>query len=288
MAPLTIRRMPTSPKIDRALQPFGNAVEIVDEQLTGRGPFGLPLGRPRFGEPDILVDADQSALLLLAEIARDIGAAHHRYLALAVDERLDRVGDDIVMFHVGDRNVDPRHLGDLPSIAAGRVDDDFGAHDALVGDHEPVAGRRLGKPRNQCLADDRRAQILRADRHRVAQPRRVGMAVAGRIGPRDHAIGGHERVNPANLLRGNNLHVEADILRIAVDIFHPRKLALVGRQADAARPVPADILAGQLLQPGIEVVAVGVDLGEVIAAGDARALPRGVPRRARGQLVLFD
>jgi len=192
------------------------------------------------------------------------------------------------MFHVGDGNVDPRHLRHLPRIAARRIDDDLGADSALVGDDVPLAGGKLGQPGDQGLADDRRAKVLRADRHRVAQPRRVGVAVAGRIGPRNHPVGGHERVDPADLFGADDLHVEADILRIAMDIFHPRKLALVGRQADTARPVPADILAGQFLQPGIEVVAVGVDLGEVIAAGDARALPCGVPRRPRGQLVLFD
>ena len=54
---------------DRALDPPGDAVEVVGEQLAGRFPLGDSLGRPRFLKLDILVDADQPAILFLPEIA---------------------------------------------------------------------------------------------------------------------------------------------------------------------------------------------------------------------------
>ena len=77
------------------------------------------------------------------------------------------------------------------------------------------------------------------------------MTVAGRISAGNHAVSGHERINAADFLGRDDLHVEPDDLRIAVDIFEPRQLALIGRKADTARFVPADILPRQRFQPGI-------------------------------------
>ena len=52
--------------------------------------------------------------------------------------------------------------------------------------------------------------------------------------------------------------------------------------------VPAGGLAGLRLEPRVQVVAVGVDLGQVVVGDEARALAGGVPGGARGQLALLD
>ena len=192
------------------------------------------------------------------------------------------------MLHVGHRDVAPRHLRDLARVTARRVDDHFGADHPLLGRDVPLARRKLGQPGHPVLADDGRAHLLCADRQRVAQARRIGVPVLRRPRPRDHAVGRHERVDPPDLVGADDLHVEADDLRIAVDVAQPRQLALVGREPDSARLMPADILPGQPLEPGVELIAVGMHLGEVEAAGDARALPRRVPGRTRSKLVLLD
>jgi len=62
----------------------------------------------------------------------------------------------------------------------------------------------------------------------------------------------------------------------------------VVREAQAAGLMPTRILTGQAFQLRIQAVAVGVDLGEVVAAGDARALARGMPGGPGGEFVLFN
>ena len=114
------------------------------------------------------------------------------------------------------------------------------------------------------------------------------MAVTRRIGPGDHAVCGQKRIDTADFFWTDNLHVEADNFRHAVDIFEPSQLALVGRQPDAARFVPADILPGNSLQPRIKVIAVGMDFREIIATRDARTLPRRVPCGAGRQLIFLN
>ena len=52
--------------------------------------------------------------------------------------------------------------------------------------------------------------------------------------------------------------------------------------------MPADILAGQFLQPGVKQVAVVVDFGQVVISNQAGALPGGMPGGARGQLAFFN
>ena len=103
------------------------------------------------------------------------------------------------------------------------------------------------------------------------------MAVAHRPGARDHAVGRHKGIDAPNLFRVNNLHVEADDLRIAMDIFEPGQFPLIGRQTNAAGLMPADILTRNLFQLGIEFIAIGVDFRQIIATGDAWALPRRMP-----------
>jgi len=47
---------------------------------------------------------------------------------------------------------------------------------------------------------------------------------------------------------------------------------LVVRQPQTAAGMPAHVLTGQRLELRIQLIAIGVDLGEIVAAGDVRAL----------------
>ena len=192
------------------------------------------------------------------------------------------------MLHVRHRNVDASHLRYLPGITAGGIDHDLSTHSSLVGDHIPFTGGQLAQAGYQRLADNGCTQIFGTDCHSVAQTRRVGVTVARGIGPRDHPIGRQKRVDPPDFLRRNNLHVEANDLGITVDIFEPRQLPLIGSQTDATRLMPTHILPGQSFEPGVQIVAVGMDFRKIVAAGDTRALARRMPGRPRGELVLLD
>lgn len=114
------------------------------------------------------------------------------------------------------------------------------------------------------------------------------MAIACRSRACDHPFGRQKGVDPPDFCRVDDLHVEADDLRISVNIFEPGQFALIGCKANAARFMPTDILPGEAFKSRIQVVAVSVDLGEIVAPGDAGALPRRMPGGAGSQFILLD
>ena len=71
-------------------------------------------------------------------------AAHNGDFFFAVLERRNGIGDDIMMLHIGHRNVDACHLRDLPRIAARRIDNDFRADRSLFCLNIPFARWQLG------------------------------------------------------------------------------------------------------------------------------------------------
>ena len=275
--------------LNRALQPWGDALQIFGEQLAGRIPFRVSAAwRPCFGQARIFVHANQSAFLLLPEISRHMGATHDRYFFIAIFECGDRIGDNIMMFHVRHRNINARHLRDLPGIAARRIYDDFGPNRALFRLHIPFARWQLRQARHAVFAYNFGAHILGTNGERVANTRWISMSVFGRPRTGDDTVKRHEWVVAENFLRRDNLHLEPDDFRKALNVAHPRQLALVGCKTDAAGFMPTDILPGQTFQPWIEVIAIGMHLGKVEAARDVGALSSRVPCRAGGQLILFD
>ncbi len=135
--------------------------------------------------------------------------------------------------------------------------------------------------------------IVRAERrgdlhHRVAGARRVDVAVVERPGAGQHAVRRHERVDPPDLLRADDLHPEADVGGDPLDPLEVVDLELAGGEPDAARRVPAGRLPGLRLEAGVQVVAVGMDLGQVVVGDEARALAGRVPGGAGGQFALLD
>jgi hypothetical protein len=248
----------------------------------------MALRRPRLAQVAVLVDADQARFLFLAEVAGHVGIAHHRDLDAALGERLDRMGHDVVVLHVRDRRVRADHRGDLPRVTTRRVDDDLRDDRPMLGRDFPLAARAPADPGHPVVAQDRDAEVARALRERVADPGRIAMAVVLRPRRRDHPVGRQVRVQALDLVDPDDVHPEADVPRVPEDALQPRELVRVAREPQTAAPVPADVLPGQGLEPGIELIAVGVDLREVVAAGDARALAGGVPGGTGGQLVLLD
>jgi hypothetical protein len=63
------------------------------------------------------------------------------------------------MLHIGDRNVDPRHLRHRPGVATSSVDHHPRAHGALFGVHLPLAIGQLIQPGHPVFADDPRALL---------------------------------------------------------------------------------------------------------------------------------
>ena len=66
-------------------------------------------------------------------------AAHRELLRSAVDKRLDRAGDEVVVLDVDYGQVRAHHPRHLPGVATGGVHDHFRHHHALFGDDFPFA-----------------------------------------------------------------------------------------------------------------------------------------------------
>ena len=154
------------------LEPRHDAVVVGGEQLALRLPR-----RPV--QPDgvgvrLLVDADESRFLLHADVAGDLGVvAHHRELAGEVDELRHRLGDEVVVGHAGDGQVQPRPLSDLACVRASGVHDVLANVLALLGDHPPLAVRLRPDAGDAVVAHDRRA-LLPGARGQREGPHRPG------------------------------------------------------------------------------------------------------------------
>ena len=114
------------------------------------------------------------------------------------------------------------------------------------------------------------------------------MAVLGGPGAGEDAVHVHERIDLPDLLRVDDLAVEADELADARDVVEPLHLGRLHREPDAATAVPAHVLPGLLLELRVEPDPVVVDLRHVVVGDEARTLARRVPGRARGELPLLD
>ncbi len=97
------------------------------------------------------------------------------------------------------------------------------------------------------------------------------------MGPGKDALDLEPGVQFADAIRANDLHLETNIGRKSCNVAEPVHFLGRGGDADAAAAVPAGRMTGQRLQPGVQRIAVVMDLGHVVIADEGRALPGGVP-----------
>ena len=135
--------------------------------------------RPAFPGIGGLVNADQRGFLFLAVVRGRIRVAHDRHFLIALDKFRHLFGDDIGVFHIGDRDVGPHHLAHLAGVTAGRVDHHFADHITLAGLHFPVARHPLLDASDARVGHDFRAHLPRAFRHCITDASRVDMPVSG-------------------------------------------------------------------------------------------------------------
>ena len=191
------------------------------------------------------------------------------------------------MLHVGDRHVGAGHPAHLARVAPGRVHHHLAHHGALVGDDLPLAAGTLPHVRHPGVARDGGAHVARTLGERVAAAGGIHVAVLGGPGAGEDAVHVHEGVDLPDLLRVDDLAVEADELADARHVVEPLHLGRLHREPDATAPVPAHVLPGLLLELRVEPDPVVVDLRHVVVGDEARALARRVPRRAGGELPLL-
>ena len=193
-----------------------------------------------------------------------------------------------MVLHVADRQIRPDHLRHLPRKAPRSVHHDFTGDLALLGIDLPLPRGQAVDIHHPVVSHNLDAHVGRTPGHRIGQAGRVSVAVVHRPGASNHALNIVKRIELFNLSGVDDLHAEADVIRDAFHRVEPIEISLLARNADTARGVPTHILTGLFLERGIQPITVVMDLGEVVVADEAGALPGRVPGRARGQLALLN
>ena len=217
-----------------AAQPGHQAIQVVGKQFAVGVPVGKPPRRPGLGHADMLINADQAGLLLLADISRGVRVADDGDFFIAVHEFGHRPGNDVMVFHIRDRQISADHLRHPAGEAACRIDHHFGNHRAFFGRHLPLPRRQGLNIGDAIMAHYSRTHVFRAPRHGVAQAGGIGMAVIQGPGPGQYAVGIHERIDFANFIGSDDLHAETDIPGDTTHKSEPVQVILCPGEPDAA------------------------------------------------------
>ena len=187
-----------------------------------------------------------------------------------------------------DRHVDADERRHLARVHPGRVDDDLALDAPFVGLDRTHAAVTPLDARDARPHHDLRAEPPRRVGERERQLRRVEVAVVGDERRREHAVRAHRREQRLRLLRRDDLHRQPERLRprrLAVDLLEPR---LRRREPQAAELVPARVVAGQLLQLGVEADRVLHHPRERDRRAQLADEAGRVPRRSVRELELLD
>ena len=271
--------------VDGGLDVRLQALQILLEQLV-LAVLGRAVDVAR-GSTDLVGAEDQPAPLL-AQIPRAVGLAQHPHLGqprrvAGLNLRV-RLGDDVLVLHRDDGDVQTDHRAGAPGEVTGRADHVLADDVALVGVHAPLAARGPGDPRDRGVAVDLRAAIARAGRERLGQIRRLHVAVSGVADRPDQAVDVAQRPDLLHLHGRQELDVDPDgarHARVLAILVHP---IAVHREPDVADEPQAHVLAGLLLQGAVQLHRVLVDLSDGIAHVEQGEQPGRMPGRTGGQL----
>ena len=190
-----------------------------------------------------------------------------------------RLGDDILMLDRDDRNIQPDHAACLAREVAGGADHMLACDLALVGGDFPLAGGGAGDTCHRSVAVDFGAAVARAARQRLGQVGRLDIAVTRMADGTNQPFGVAERPDVLHLLRGEEVHINADGARdtgILPVFVHP---VLGLGEADVGDIAEADIHAGFFLKLLIELHGIFMNLADRVGHVEQRQQACGVPCR---------
>ena len=113
----------------------------------------------------------------MPNIGRGIRITHDREFFITIDKLLNRAGDNIMVFHIGNRHIGPNHLCHLTSKTARRIDHDLCSDLAQFCIDLPLAGGQTIDIRHAVMTHDFNAHVGSAAGHRVGEPRGVSVAI---------------------------------------------------------------------------------------------------------------
>ena len=267
---------------DRVREELLHAIPLLGQELRLEA-LRDAVERPR--RRLALVAAHHEAADLGAEVDEVVGVAQRRQ---RLERRLERLGDQVLVAVRDDRQVDADHARELGRVHAGGIDDDLALDAALIRlDGGDAAVRRLDAGDADARLD-LRADAARGVGERERELARVEVAVVGDERGGEHAVGAHRREELLRLLRADDLHRQAERLRprrLAADLLEPR---LRRREPQPAELVPARVVAGQLLQLGVEPDGVLHHPRQRDRRAQLADEAGAVPGRAVRELVLLD
>ena len=271
----------------RDLQPRGELFEVGRREVEVEVPVDAvqAVGDGVTG----LVGPDEEAVDLTAVVAGRAGVPDDGHLDFLCGHLGERFGDQVLVDHRDDGDVDAGHGPELGGVVAGGVDDVVTGDLALVGGDLPAAVRELVDGGDERVAGDLGAELTGADGHGVGGAGGVRPAVVGRPEAEDDVVGGSHEGHPlANLVRADEVRFDAEGAEDALDVAVPVGLVLGDGEADCAAAVPTGGHAGLCLEGLVELDAVGVHLGHVEAADEVGHEAGGMPGGARRELALLD
>ncbi len=217
-----------------------------------------------------------------------IGIAHHREFHLEVDEFLQRLGDDVLVQHVGDGGDVARPRGHHVAVGAGAVDHMLAIDVALVGEDAPFAVGQELDVGDTGAAVDGGTEVAGSCGHGVGHVGGRHMAIGDGAECRLDAEGLEEGMVFLDLGGADDLALVSCQLRDAVDVLKPVHFLVGGGEAEAAAGGATTRLPGELLELRIELGAVHVHLGHVERAVEVRTLSGGMPGGAGGEFALLE
>ena len=241
--------------------------------------------------PD-LIRPEQQPARFLPQVIGGIGLAQHAHFgqpkALALHDRRMLFGDDILMFDRDHRDIEPNHRPGLAGKIAGAGNDMLAGNVALIGGHQPFAIRLLADPGHHRVPVNRRPALPRPLGQRLGQIGRLDIAIVRMLDRPQHTVGVAQRPDRLDLIRGEEIHVDANRPRdtgIIMIFVHP-----VGgrRQPDVGHLREADIQPGFCRQCGIQPDRILVQLADRVAEVEQWQQPGGMPGRPRGQFLPLD
>ena len=186
----------------------GDAVEVVGQQLVAEIPRRLAL-RPRHAVA--LVGAHQHALAFLAHVDLAVEIDDMQHLGRRGGDLGNVVGDDVLVLHGEQRQLEPDHAAAFARPQPAGVDDVLGVDVALVGDDVPGAVGALLEVRDPREAVDLGALHARGLGVGVGDAGRVDMAFERVVERADEMLLVHQREAARRLVDRDHLHVEAEI-----------------------------------------------------------------------------
>ena len=243
------------------------ALEVRRQQFVVAVLPGRAGDRPRRARR--LVDPQQDPLALLAHVELSVEIDDAGDLPVEPGEFRQVLGDQVVVLHRDQRQVDADEMAALASPQAASIHDMLGLDGPLVRHDEPGAASRARQLDHPGVAVDLGATLAGRPGIGVRGARRIQMPFH-RIEDRPiDAARVHDRAALADLLRADQPGIESQCL-VSRDVGLQQVPALLRRgHVDPAREVQADVLAGRALQFLIEA-----DRGQVVedaASDDAAA-----------------